>query len=136
MLDSDTAAKLVKICGMFGSEHPGERAAAAVLADEIVRKAGLTWAQVIASAPKRHGYSRVEPGFTAWAVWQSSEFASGDAPFGWAASVWLNAKANFDLLDAGERMLVSTPWDGSFSAHERAILANIERKLKEGGYWK
>jgi hypothetical protein len=35
--------RLAKICGMFGSDHAGERAAAAMQA------AGLTWADVLAA---------------------------------------------------------------------------------------
>ena len=35
---------------MFGSEHEGERANAAVLADRVVSDAGLTWAEVIKSS--------------------------------------------------------------------------------------
>jgi hypothetical protein len=44
------ARKLAKICGLFGSEHPGERAAAAAQADKLVREYGLTWGQVISAA--------------------------------------------------------------------------------------
>jgi hypothetical protein len=51
MLDDDTAAKLAKICGMFGSEHEGERATAAAMADHFVRSRGLTWPQVIGKTP-------------------------------------------------------------------------------------
>lgn len=36
-------ARLVKVCGMFGSAHDGERASAALLADRMVREAMLTW---------------------------------------------------------------------------------------------
>lgn len=43
--------RLRKICGMLGSTHAGERAAAALKATEILRAAGLSWAQVIAPAP-------------------------------------------------------------------------------------
>ena len=39
--------KLARICGMFGSAHDGERAAAAALADRLVRDAGLSWGDVI-----------------------------------------------------------------------------------------
>ena len=41
------ADKLAKIAGMFGSTHDGERAAAAALADRLVRSAGLSWGDVI-----------------------------------------------------------------------------------------
>jgi hypothetical protein len=45
--------KLVKICGLFSSEHDGERAAAAARADRMIRAAGLRWPDVImrAAAP-------------------------------------------------------------------------------------
>jgi hypothetical protein len=46
-LKTRAARKLARICGMFGSEHSGERAAAAALADKIVREHGLDWFQVI-----------------------------------------------------------------------------------------
>ena len=39
--------RLAAICGMFGSDHVGERASAAQKADELIRKQGLTWEQVI-----------------------------------------------------------------------------------------
>ena len=44
-LDGD---KLAKILGMLGSNHDGERAVAAALADKMVRELGLTWSHVIA----------------------------------------------------------------------------------------
>jgi hypothetical protein len=40
--------RLVKLCGMFNSDHIGERANAA--ADRLVRQAGLRWPDVILSA--------------------------------------------------------------------------------------
>jgi hypothetical protein len=47
LLDPKVVDRLAKLCGMFGSHHDGERAAAAAMADELVRKAGLTWYDVI-----------------------------------------------------------------------------------------
>jgi hypothetical protein len=41
------ADRLVKLCGMLGSAHAGERANAAEAADRLVRAAGLTWADII-----------------------------------------------------------------------------------------
>jgi hypothetical protein len=37
VLDPQSAARLVKLCGMLGSEHDGERAAAAFKADRMLR---------------------------------------------------------------------------------------------------
>src|SRR5262245_17232619 len=42
-LDRD---RLVKLCGMFGSDHPGERANAAA-ADKLIRSAGMRWPDII-----------------------------------------------------------------------------------------
>jgi hypothetical protein len=39
--------RLAKFCGMLGSAHDGERAAAALKADGMVRAAGLTWLDVL-----------------------------------------------------------------------------------------
>jgi len=39
--------KLAKVCARFGSNFDGERSAAAKLADQLVREAGLTWPDVI-----------------------------------------------------------------------------------------
>lgn len=43
-------SKLVKLCGMFGSDFEGERSNAAALANRLVRDNGLTWATVIGCA--------------------------------------------------------------------------------------
>jgi hypothetical protein len=40
--------RLAKICGRLGSVHDGERAAAALKADQLVRGLGLTWREVLA----------------------------------------------------------------------------------------
>jgi hypothetical protein len=41
--------RLSKLCGLFGSDHLGERAAAALQADRIVRAAGLSRPDVFAA---------------------------------------------------------------------------------------
>ena len=51
-LDPGTVDKLARICGLFSSEHDGERSSAAAMADKIVRAHGLTWPQII--APQSH----------------------------------------------------------------------------------
>jgi len=38
VIDPKGTNKLAKVCGMFGSDHAGERAAAAALADRMVRE--------------------------------------------------------------------------------------------------
>jgi hypothetical protein len=49
-LDMHSAERLAKLCGMLGSNHDGERAAAGLKADQLVRNLGLTWADVISGA--------------------------------------------------------------------------------------
>jgi hypothetical protein len=41
-LDTRAADKLSRVCGMLGSDHPGERAAAALKAHKIIRDHSLT----------------------------------------------------------------------------------------------
>src|SRR5262245_41495149 len=50
-LDPRSAVRLAKRLGMLGSEHPGERATAGAMADELVRANGLSWQQVISIKP-------------------------------------------------------------------------------------
>ena len=40
--------RLIKLLGLLGSDHNGEIAAAARMADALIRDAGVTWADVIA----------------------------------------------------------------------------------------
>jgi hypothetical protein len=47
LLDPRSAERLVKLLGMLGSNHDGERAAAAFKANELVREHGLVWSDVI-----------------------------------------------------------------------------------------
>jgi hypothetical protein len=47
-LDPQIADRLAKLCGLFGSNHDGERASAAAMADKLLRSHGLTWQQIIA----------------------------------------------------------------------------------------
>ena len=50
VLSTQAADKLAKVCGMLGSAHDGERAAAAIQADNIVRhELGMTWDEVFAA---------------------------------------------------------------------------------------
>jgi hypothetical protein len=50
-LDHDDLDKLIKIAGMFGSAHAGERAAAAALATKILADAGMTWRELLDGRP-------------------------------------------------------------------------------------
>ena len=42
--------RLIRILGMLGSDHDGERAAAALAADRLVRGSGRSWSDLLAPA--------------------------------------------------------------------------------------
>ena len=46
-LSPDALERLIKLLGMLGSAHDGERAAAGLKADELLRRHGLTWKELI-----------------------------------------------------------------------------------------
>jgi hypothetical protein len=50
-LDAPAADRLAKILGLLGSDHSGERDAAAQAAHKLVRGLGLSWADVIHASP-------------------------------------------------------------------------------------
>ena len=47
--------RLERILGMLGSSHDGERAAAALKANELITNRGVTWADLIASLKSAGG---------------------------------------------------------------------------------
>jgi hypothetical protein len=54
MLAEDDRLKLIKLLGMLGSEHAGERAAAGLKAHELLTARGVTWRELLtpeAAAP-------------------------------------------------------------------------------------
>jgi hypothetical protein len=57
-LASSSADLLVKLLGLCGSDHVGERANAALRADQLVRSAGLTWRDIIRVPDHHHHYHR------------------------------------------------------------------------------
>lgn len=48
-LASADLARLIKFCGMLGSAHVGERAAAGLMADQLLRQHNLRWNDVLAA---------------------------------------------------------------------------------------
>jgi hypothetical protein len=52
LVNKKLITRLVRLCGMFGSDHIGERANAAAMADHLVRQMGLTWPDVLADVPE------------------------------------------------------------------------------------
>jgi len=107
--------RLVKLCGMFGSDHPGERATAAAMADQLVRKYGLTWDDVI----------RVE------AHWDHNGTSAQAASLDWRAAVrFCNTKQHrlspreFDFIVSLAR------WRGEPTPKQRQWLSDIAARLR------
>jgi hypothetical protein len=48
MLNVRAAEHIIKLLGMLGSDHAGERAAAGLKADQFIRQLGVTWRDVVA----------------------------------------------------------------------------------------
>ena len=59
-LTGTDADQLAKLCGMFGSDHIGERAAAAAKADALIRARGFTWFDVFATETAPPSTSRTD----------------------------------------------------------------------------
>jgi hypothetical protein len=55
-LAPDALERLIKLLGMLGSAHDGERAAAGLKAHEFIRRHGLQWSDVIVVTPPRIGW--------------------------------------------------------------------------------
>lgn len=57
-LSPDVRLKLARVLGLLGSNHPGERDAAGLAADRIIRGAGLSWEDLLGSPsrPPRPAY--------------------------------------------------------------------------------
>jgi hypothetical protein len=113
VLDPKATDKLAKICGMFGSVHEGERAAAAALADRIIRELGLRWADVISVplVPAEHGPEDVS--------WQAALACCLD---------------HIDELDARSRAFVNSlsRWRGEPSPKQRDWLFDLYVRVHRG----
>jgi hypothetical protein len=55
-LGPDALERLVKLLGMLGSAHDGERAAAGLKAHELIRRHGLQWCDLIVATPPKIGW--------------------------------------------------------------------------------
>ena len=59
--DARTADKLAKVLALLGSPYDGERAGAALLADRLMREAGLTWRDLLSRAAVLAGAAQPAP---------------------------------------------------------------------------
>jgi hypothetical protein len=51
-LAPDALDRLIKLLGMLGSAHDGERAAAGLKAHELIRRHGLSWPDILLAPPE------------------------------------------------------------------------------------
>jgi hypothetical protein len=50
-LPAASRTKLAKLLGMLGSDHAGERDAAALAVRRLIKQSGVTWSQILTSQP-------------------------------------------------------------------------------------
>jgi hypothetical protein len=55
-LDRESLDRLIKLLGMLGSAHDGERAAAGLKAHEFIKRHGLQWIEIIVVSPPKIGW--------------------------------------------------------------------------------
>jgi hypothetical protein len=104
--------RLARVCGLFGSDHLGERAAAAAQADKIVRNAGLTWPDVLAPQP-------LTPSRSSRNSCHVSKITPGE----------ILARHN-EILSGWERGFLSSPVRrSSWSPRQREILNEIRERV-------
>ncbi len=102
-LDKLAAARLARICGMFGSNHAGERASAAAMADSLVRKLGLTWPDVISSSSTTSSSS---------STWSTASSRARPCPQSDCSDLSVEELFHFALLAEEEDLL--NPWERGF----------------------
>jgi hypothetical protein len=78
VLSPRSAERLVKLLGMLGSNHDGERAAAAAKANELVRGHGLVWRDVIPTTPEPRSASYQQEHAKRW-----NDYAGADQNGDW-----------------------------------------------------
>jgi hypothetical protein len=102
-LAPEVVDRLCKILGRLGSDHAGERAAAGLKAHELVKRAGLQWADLIAPPL---------------------------APLGWRDKV-RSCLDNLDALNQREREFVLTlmHWNGTPTPRQLSWLEHIVTNL-------
>jgi hypothetical protein len=117
------ADRLVRICGLLGSDHAGEAASAAAAATKIIRSAGLTWSELLApivtppapSARPRHRHApHCGPG-----DWRAAAAACLQRP-----GLFSEWEHNFLYSVLGFRRL---------SPKQEAILARLVERVRAAG---
>lgn len=119
VLTAAERTKLVRMLGMLGSEFEGERAAAALKADKLVRSRGLTWEALLDAPPPRPRSS--------WSYTQPPPLPRDDT----------------DLAVCGRGFHLLTEWEIDFvtncsrraavSEKQAEVLARVADRLRRAG---
>jgi hypothetical protein len=109
-LENSTRRKLAGVLGRLGSEHAGERAAAALLATRLIREAGFTWQDVLlpSDAPEQ-----LQPQ--------------------WRADLGLCQRHAADLTSWERAFLANVAGQISASQKQRDTLARVAGELRASG---
>lgn len=121
--------KLAAVLGLLGSPHQGERDAAALAADRLVRKHGLSWGDVLAPQPQ----SVPHP--------ETSRRREPPAPPEWThrppTDHWSDLQVcaqRPDLLSTWETQYLRSIWyTPRPSPKQRRIIADIAAKVRAAG---
>jgi hypothetical protein len=98
VLTAIDADRLIKLLGMLGSRHDGERASAALMADRLVREHGLTWSDVIVvPTPDRPWHKMALRCHSHAHLFNTREFLFINSMLGWRGE--LSAKQQKWLID-------------------------------------
>jgi hypothetical protein len=126
--------RLSKLLGMCGSDFDGERAAAALAADRLIRDRGMTWEQVLIPSPPIEKPTRAsweEPESRAW------DQPSREEPWWWEKPPhrdWRQTRAlclnhEWDLSNWELEFLQGLDRFPRLSAKQRAVLDRIAKRV-------
>jgi hypothetical protein len=107
--------RLAKLLGMLGSDHEGERANAATIADRMLRERGLTWRDILPDQP----------------AGPTQPPATKRAPRNWRADIELLAHATRLLTPWEEQFVASVRRQRRFSKKQAAIIARLAGRVRK-----
>ena len=114
--------RLARILGMLGSSHAGERDAAALAADRLVRGRGLAWQDVLGGGEVPSA-GRFQPSPN-----------PSPSPYGDHLADLMACGQRLDLLTAWEReFIASLASRRKISSRQREILAEVAAKVRAAG---
>lgn len=118
-LDPVSADRLKKILGLLGSDHPGERDAAAQAANKLVRERGLAWGDVIGPPIVPDHVPRIR-------AWRADDSDWRRMASFCAARQWLLCPKDRDFV----RSMVD--WRGEPTERQREWLLDLYARLHRG----